>query len=442
MAIGLTKVDSPEPLIDTTQLPWSTLKSKDIKPSAQQMKDEVERRAKQNPPAGPHPHPKYWNIKALLEWLNKNPITKALDVTFIRTETDRLLCCLTEQQEEQARISQGQWRGSVPMLRLIHCLVDNDDIKGAFLRRADVHTRREIDARNSDVRDPTVWEMMADKWNDPSFDASTLVSDCHEEFAESIPVNHAEVAHLLPADPTKVENKFVELRANLLRIIDNWSRSGQGEGGRSVPLGDEEPEEAPTGFGSLQEASEEALQNRRNFLQGRPPFILYYWELADRLDLLKTTCQKMSSAVGAADAGQAPSTFVRRPSSTSSRRVGSGGRGPRNHDPEEVLFGSVAHMAQGQDDMIRSQEKRQLLQLLHQLRESRRSLQEKRFSSQDPEAKKFYLEQVREVDEEIRQNESMLQAVSIPVVVTTPVRRNKRSADSISQTTTTRNSTS
>jgi hypothetical protein len=45
----------------------------------------------------------------------------------------------------------GNWRGSVPYLRLILCLTQ-DDIKFAFLRRADAQSRQELDARNSENR--------------------------------------------------------------------------------------------------------------------------------------------------------------------------------------------------------------------------------------------------------------------------------------------------
>ena len=53
-----------------------------------------------------------------------------------------------------------------------------------FLRRADARTRLELDARNSpDVRPPTVFELLADKWNDSAFNPVAAVSDCHEDFS-------------------------------------------------------------------------------------------------------------------------------------------------------------------------------------------------------------------------------------------------------------------
>jgi hypothetical protein len=52
------------------------------------------------------------------------------------------------QQQQQQREAGGNWRGKLPHLRLIHCLVQ-DDIKMAYLRRADALTRLQLDSRNS-----------------------------------------------------------------------------------------------------------------------------------------------------------------------------------------------------------------------------------------------------------------------------------------------------
>ena len=59
------------------------------------------------------------------------------------------------------------WTGNYPYLRLIHCLIDNDDIKRAFLYRNDVDsTRMTEENRNSvDKCQKTVWELLSDKWN-------------------------------------------------------------------------------------------------------------------------------------------------------------------------------------------------------------------------------------------------------------------------------------
>jgi hypothetical protein len=59
-----------------------------------------------------------------------------------------------ERQDNKARQTGGQWRSHIPYMRLIMCFID-DNIKAAYLRRAHARTRRELDARNSEVRSPT-----------------------------------------------------------------------------------------------------------------------------------------------------------------------------------------------------------------------------------------------------------------------------------------------
>ncbi|KAI2489342.1 hypothetical protein MHU86_25255 [Fragilaria crotonensis] len=229
-----------------------------------------------------------------------------------------------EQAEEEARQTGGQWRGSIPYMRLIMCLTE-DDIKAAFLRRADTRTRHQLDARNSDVRPPTAFELIADRWNDEHFNPIAAVSECHEDF--SVPTNcgHSQVVTLMRATPQKVEDTLASIRSSLLRIIQNWERSGQGEGGRHAGTDDDEeqdgreesddPEEfiifdtSSVRFGSLSRTSrsECALQNRAAFLCGKPSYLLYFWEVADRHQLLQSALQRLDDDVGASDASSAPS---------------------------------------------------------------------------------------------------------------------------------------
>ncbi len=94
-----------------------------------------------------------------------------------------------ERRDKEARQAGGQWRGPVPYLRLILCLTE-DAIKAAFLRRADARSCLEADARNSTVRPPTAFELIANKWNDKDYNPVTAVSDCHEDFAAPIDCAH------------------------------------------------------------------------------------------------------------------------------------------------------------------------------------------------------------------------------------------------------------
>ena len=96
-------------------------------------------------------------------WLEANPVQDSVDISFLRGEVIRikeiLESSLAEEQQQRELLGLGgtgvsrggNWRGSVPYLRLILCLTQ-DDIKFAFLRRADAQSRQELDARNSENR--------------------------------------------------------------------------------------------------------------------------------------------------------------------------------------------------------------------------------------------------------------------------------------------------
>ena len=99
-----------------------------------------------------------------MEWLERNPVRNGADIEFLETEVLRLETVLmrsTQDHSSEVHLSEsrgrgsgggrGHWRGSVPYLRIIMCLTQ-DNVKCLFLTRADTRSRQEIDARNSDVR--------------------------------------------------------------------------------------------------------------------------------------------------------------------------------------------------------------------------------------------------------------------------------------------------
>jgi uncharacterized small protein (DUF1192 family) len=168
-------------------------------------------------------------------------------------------------------------------------------------------SRTQLDARNSDERRPeTAYELIADRWNSPAFNPVTEISSCHWDFASAISCSYDKVKDIAPATPQKVKDKLTEMRTCLIRIIDMWERSGQGDGGH-----DEEDEENEQGasdnrvydFGELKNRSTKALDSRSSFLHNRPSYLLYLWEIFDKHDLLKTTVNRLSVDTGAVDGG-------------------------------------------------------------------------------------------------------------------------------------------
>jgi hypothetical protein len=220
-----------------------------------------------------------------------------------------LQASVDEGRETALALQHGAWIGPIPYLRLIHCLVDCDATRMAYLKRNEVKQREELDASNSPMRPKTGYEMIADKWNDHSFNPSSQISTCHFDFSFSIDLCYSKVSALIPADALGIQNRLSTIRVTLLRIIDRWEQSGQGDGGR-VP---ETDGEYSTGWGTLEGRTQEALDNRANFLGGAPSWYLYFWELADTYQLLVSTLQRLNGSIGASDANASTSVARSRP---------------------------------------------------------------------------------------------------------------------------------
>ena len=68
------------------------------------------------------------------------------------------------------------WKGT--HVAEIHCLIEDDGIKSAFICRHNSKDRMQLENRNSaDKRDLTVWELISVKWNDRDFNPKTMILD-------------------------------------------------------------------------------------------------------------------------------------------------------------------------------------------------------------------------------------------------------------------------
>jgi hypothetical protein len=170
-------------------------------------------------------------------------------------------------------------------------------------------------------RPPNVFEVIAELWNDSTFNPIAPASDCHLDFQRATDCSYELVAGLLLATPQKIEDCLASMRSELIRIIDRWERSGQGEGGRdqeedqvdaadtnqdnddvsatsSISSGDNDSSpRRPRNFGSLDRRPPRALQSRAAFLNGKPSYLLYYWEIIDAHQLLQSSVQLLTYQV-------------------------------------------------------------------------------------------------------------------------------------------------
>ena len=178
---------------------------------------------------------------------------------------------------------------------------------------------------------------------------------CHESFHEPIDLSYAAVAKLVAADALGIQNRLTNIRVILLRIIDKWEQSGQGDGGR-FPGRDEEEEEddeSPS-WGKLEGRSQEALDNRANFLGGSPPWYLYFWEMADRYQLLTSTLQRLSGSVGAACANATRSVSKSKRTVEYDRDSSAGDSFSKSEEELHIILKTL--IACGEEDRLQARE--------------------------------------------------------------------------------------
>ena len=334
MCIGLNN-DGGTALFDISEPPFTKLKKRAVKPKRDEYAAEVIRRANIifNHNKAEIPKAANWGTTKSTEWLLTNPIADEDSISFLKREVQKLrniAANALSESDEAEFAGGGPWRGNVPYLRLILCIIQ-DDIKQKYCRHAAVMTRQELDGRNAEDRPQTAFEMIADRWNDPNFNPTAPASDCHEEFSHAIPCGYATVNKLMPASAQKVKDHIAAMRTDLTRIIGRWEQSGQGDGGRhasddensenSGVSGREEGDVAPVPFGALRNRPARALSCRASFLGGRPSYLLYFWEVADSHQILQTTIQRIDASAAASDASSVPTsvTYSTTPSSTRRR---------------------------------------------------------------------------------------------------------------------------
>ncbi len=91
----------------------------------------------------------------------------------------------------------------------------------------------------------------------------------------------------------------------LQHLIRNWERSGQGDGGIDVVHdGDELFDQEESQFGQLKDHSCGALNTRAAFLGTNQPYLLYFWQMLDKYQLLTTSFSELSSKISSKNGGE------------------------------------------------------------------------------------------------------------------------------------------
>ena len=147
---------------------WHSIKKRDIKPARIEYAEEICRQSKLMSSAIDRVHhkPANWSLTKCIKWLQEHPVVDPQDAVFLKNEVNRVKdITLNDQQEQQGEEARPAGQGRIPYMWLFPCLTQ-DDIKSAFLRRADARTRHDIDVWNLVIRPPTAFELICDRWND------------------------------------------------------------------------------------------------------------------------------------------------------------------------------------------------------------------------------------------------------------------------------------
>ncbi len=103
-----------------------------------------------------------------------------------------------------------KWQGKYPMLRMMHALVDHDEIKRAYLARQDLPSGQiAVENRNTPAAmAQNVWHLILNKWSDVLFAPSTNAMDCHSIFFVSETIGFDTVCNFAKATAEKVEERW------------------------------------------------------------------------------------------------------------------------------------------------------------------------------------------------------------------------------------------
>jgi len=194
LSVGLSKEDfgGDDVLINFEESPWSDLKKHQkggLKPNNENLCSEVIQRWDTNtfcvkeklddtgkvisvpPPFAPRPSA--WKKNKVVEWLSDYPIgTRKDNLEFLKREIlyeKTLAEDLVQAENAEKEMLGKNWVGMYPMLRLMHTSITDDDlIKRAYIvRETNPPERLHLENRNSIQREASVWELVANKFNDP-----------------------------------------------------------------------------------------------------------------------------------------------------------------------------------------------------------------------------------------------------------------------------------
>ena len=262
------------------------------------------------------PKPKQWDKAKMNTWLRDYPISDPNDVNFIqntvqnRKEAAERIVVARVLENDMADKADNAGYGPIPMLCLIMALVHSDEIRRAYLKRNAISTKWiALDNQKSlEMRATTIWELLSNLLNKFA-PVTEYIDDLHSDYARPISIPHSRVSTLFPTTPDKVQEKITTVAVSLQRIIQNCEPSGQGDSGIDI---ENDGDKLCNGreFGVLTNRSHGALSTRAAFLENNQPYLLYFWEMLDKYQLLSTAFSELNQSMSAKNGGKGvPSVF-------------------------------------------------------------------------------------------------------------------------------------
>jgi hypothetical protein len=321
-------------------------KKKRFKPFAIDLEKEIERRLAEDQDKAAPPKMTLKSATLAAQWLKDNP-PKVLDEDLGYLQ-DKILSLRTKLEAARQAEPKAKWCGYLPYLRLYEAIFCNEETMSAFHHRHDAMTRLQLDARNSAQRDPTPYEVIAQKFNDTAFNPVSEICPWHYHFEAQHDLSW-ETVNVSPITSQQVRERLTDVCGKLTRMNKNFCQSGRGEFDRV---------ETPADEGVEHQSSTEA-----NFQGENPSHVLYFWFIAKKHNLLGSACGNLVSGTGASS--QHVASVYHRPKSS---RLSTG------TDADTENWAQLATMVNQTNNLIC------INGLRHQIESAERSRDEKRKS--------------------------------------------------------------
>ncbi|KAL3793247.1 hypothetical protein HJC23_000789 [Cyclotella cryptica] len=238
-------------------------------------------------------------VPELMELLTKYSITCTDDIAFIEQEFLRLEILLEKEASEEGG-GRKKYTQMEDRLRVIIILATNDIVRAKYLSHTDGMDRTTLDYQNSDQREQSWAELLCDIFNDDETEIVTkALPNLHDKFKD--PIVCARKCD--PLTPDRCKDIMSSMKKKVVDIIRKYNMSGNGSDMAKFYEDDEDiggAEDTRETYGrfnrdlAIKRAHAKGREDlvlmdgddRKEFLHGNTPDLLYWWMLMDENDLI------------------------------------------------------------------------------------------------------------------------------------------------------------